>query len=188
MLCIWPHVISSFWLNATNIKAMHEPSRSRIVNAQPPTWIDHVVQLAPLVIGLLAIILTYRYTIAQIRANTVSASRRKWIEELRTAVADLLSTQAYLAGARTATDAELANFLPALKEYTLRLSRCELLLDDPPDSDQCGLRELLRAAGESCMSRIEDLDGDEFKNLRRQILEKATQLVQAEWAKIKRFE
>lgn len=154
------------------------------MNLQQFSWGNFVLQLLRTVIALVAIVLAYRQTLAQVRASTVSLARMKWIGDLRSAVADLVTVQAYLMGSRTVTGDGLSEFLPELKEHILSLCKCRLLLD-PADAADKELLEILDAASKSSMSS--DFDGDALKKSREQIIEKTVQIIVTEWHKVKGF-
>ena len=157
------------------------------------TWVSLTSACTALIASVAGPIVTLRVARQQFRANVLSVNRQRWIENLREALASLVSQlivaaslkQALKLPDRNAVAADSA-LLGRLEELTRTVARIRLLLN-PTEADHEELRALMESALDGLRSDATPPDLFERTDaLVAGIVTTAQRLLKREWMRVKR--
>lgn len=147
--------------------------------------VDFFEKLGPTLVGLAAIAFAYWTTSRQIRANTVSTSRQRWIDSLQDVLSRFLGNTMSLAIIPDESDSP--RVMHELHEGKARLS----LMLKTGDAEQLTLDEAVYHLVDVCSDTISNTASDDdqmtlFEAATDAVVTAARKVIATEWSKIKR--
>ena len=153
-----------------------------------PEYVQFISALTALAAVVIGPFVTIYVAKRQIKANTITGYRQKWIDNLRDELASLIgtiSTDGMLNASSVCTENEKINSFEKLLQIS---SRIELLLN-PLEPDHAELLRLVRKACQTpSSSKATAQNVDEQGQFMREMLDKSKEVLKREWERVKRFD